>query len=382
MIVRNEFLPDSRVFNEAKALQSLGYNVQILAVRYDASLSGFEVMDGLPVHRVLLNSDPLLADFSSPMYHGVTIPLIAKAALRLECDIYHCHDLYTLPAGIWIRLLRGKSIIYDAHEPSYASLFSYVEGTLPSRVRWFIGEVSERFLSKFVSSFIVTTESARATKGRAGSMYTVPYRPDPQYFHPENRDENLERLYARHKTILYIGSLNEKKGLYEMLGALSLLKSKISEIKLIILGRLYVYEDISNVLKRYSIEDHVEIHPWVPYWDVPKYINASTLGVIPIHSDVRSYQMAMPNKLLDFMSCGVPVVCSALPEMKKIVEETGCGIVVDELSAQSLSAAIQDMLDSDLEVYSTNALRAASRQFNFEDMVSALRDVYEDLQER
>lgn len=381
MLVRNEFLPDVRVFNEGKALQSLGYDVRVLAIKSDEKLPTFEVMDGLPVHRIRLKKGPLFFDFSSPLYHLITARQMAKAAMNLDCDVYHCHDLYTLPAGMWIRLRTWKEIVYDAHEASYASLFSNIEGKTPKRVRWLVGEVSERLLSKFASAFIVPTESTSRTKGYAESVAVVPYRPYARYFNPDNVDKELERKYAKQKTVLYVGGIDKRKGFYELLGALSLLKDKISDVKLIILGKVSINEEISSALKRHRVEDCVDIFSWIPYWDVAKYINASNVGVIPIHREIRSYQMAIPVKLLDFMSCGLPIVCSALPEMQRIVEETDCGIVVDPLTPENLSKAIENVLNSDVDSYRRNALTAISQRFGFEDMVNALKDVYEALEE-
>jgi glycosyltransferase involved in cell wall biosynthesis len=376
MIVRNEFLPDSRVLIEGKALQSLGYDVEVLAVRVNRRVPESEIMDGLRVTRVAVRGDPLFYDFSSPFYHLVTIPRIVKAARELECEIYHCHDLYTLPAGAWMQVLGRTHVIYDAHEPSYASLFSHTTGRIPRQARWLLGEASERLLARFVSAFIVTTEAARESKTHATKVFVVPYRPNPAYFNPNTVDAGLQAEFGDDTLLLYVGTIDERKGLFELLGAVSLLRHEIPGIRLLILGSVSTADGVSRALRRSGMEDRVEIRSWVPYWEVPKYINVAKLGVIPIRPGVVSYARAIPNKLLDFMACGLPVVCSALPEMKRIVEQTKCGTVVDPLTAENLAEGIRSMLESDLAFYRRNALQATSDRYRFSDVVSGLQAVY------
>lgn len=46
---------------------------------------------------------------------ATSAPELAAAAALLRCDVVHCNDLSTLPAGAWAARLHGR-YVYDAHE--------------------------------------------------------------------------------------------------------------------------------------------------------------------------------------------------------------------------------------------------------------------------
>jgi glycosyltransferase involved in cell wall biosynthesis len=48
-----------------------------------------------------------------------------------------------------------------------------------------------------------------------------------------------------------------------------------------------------------------------------------------------------PTKLFDSMACGVPVVASDIGEVKEIVGEGQCGLVVDETNPSQICEAIE-----------------------------------------
>ena len=57
-----------------------------------------------------------------------------------------------------------------------------------------------------------------------------------------------------------------------------------------------------------------------------------------------SYRYSLPNKLFDYIQCRVPVLCSALPEMSRIVDTYGIGISTRERNPEKLASIIRYML--------------------------------------
>ena len=52
-----------------------------------------------------------------------------------------------------------------------------------------------------------------------------------------------------------------------------------------------------------------------------------------------------PVKLFEYMSAGVPVIASDFPVVRRIVEDSGCGVLVDPLDPDSIADAMAWMLD-------------------------------------
>ncbi|MCX6329548.1 MAG: hypothetical protein NTZ85_08570, partial [Bacteroidia bacterium] len=53
----------------------------------------------------------------------------------------------------------------------------------------------------------------------------------------------------------------------------------------------------------------------------------------------------LPNKLFDYISAGIPVITSDLPEVKKIVKESGCGIIIQTVKSEEICKAIIKLRD-------------------------------------
>ena len=80
-----------------------------------------------------------------------------------------------------------------------------------------------------------------------------------------------------------------------------------------------------------------------------------------------NYRYALPNKLFDYIQCRIPVLCSALPEMSRIVETYGIGISTGEKDPEILSGIVRYMLEESNEGAWKDALNRAAEQLCWEN---------------
>ena len=71
---------------------------------------------------------------------------------------------------------------------------------------------------------------------------------------------------------------------------------------------------------------------------------AADLGISMEEDLGLNYRYALPNKLFDYIQCRVPVLCSSLPEMSKVVESYGIGVVVRERDPKRMAGTVRYML--------------------------------------
>jgi glycosyltransferase involved in cell wall biosynthesis len=73
--------------------------------------------------------------------------------------------------------------------------------------------------------------------------------------------------------------------------------------------------------------------------DHPAYYAAAIIGVLPFRR-TQHISITLANKLFDYMGASLPVLASDLPSTRRVVEETGAGILVPPEDASALADAI------------------------------------------
>jgi hypothetical protein len=81
---------------------------------------------------------------------------------------------------------------------------------------------------------------------------------------------------------------------------------------------------------------------------VSELLSRVRAGLVLLHPEPR-YMVAWPVKLFEYMAAGLPVVVSDFPMWRRIVEEAGCGLLVDPLDPAAIAGAIRRLLADPVE---------------------------------
>ena len=105
----------------------------------------------------------------------------------------------------------------------------------------------------------------------------------------------------------YVGVLREWVDFASVYQALK----NLDKTKLIIVGQEGLFNENKKIVKELGIADKVIFTGNVPYADVPKYIAAMDVCLIPFKNNAISHN-AVPLKLFEYMACEKPVISTSL----------------------------------------------------------------------
>lgn len=86
----------------------------------------------------------------------------------------------------------------------------------------------------------------------------------------------------------------------------------------------------------------------------------------------------MPTKLFDYLHLGLPVIASDFLEIRKVVSEADCGILVDPTDIDAIVGAVSYLIDNSDEArrMGDNGRPAVEEQYNWERIEGDLLEVY------
>lgn len=95
-----------------------------------------------------------------------------------------------------------------------------------------------------------------------------------------------------------------------------------------------------------GVRDRVHWLPAVPPAELPAYTAGASVGLIPYQPVSKNNRYALPNKVFEYTGAGVPFVASDLPELRRIVQASGCGVVYDAYDHRALARSVIEVLKS------------------------------------
>ncbi len=376
MLVRNPYTHDSRVEKEARTLREAGYSVTVVA-EAAAGVPASEQRDGIEIRRVP-RAGPAVPGLRFARHQARLAAAIEATGPR----ILHAHDSDALGPVWWVARRRRIPFVYDAHElwlgrPPRDRSVGYALA-----FRAYYRLLEERLLPRAAAWITVSPPIARhlERRYRIGPVELVPNYPElPASVTPRPLRElpGGDRIPARAPTLLHLGGYTPERGIDELIAALG----GLPEPHLVLLGADASAERIAGVARRHGVDERVHVLPAVPPGAVVDYAASATIGVAPIIPTSLNNAYSLPNKLFQYMAAGIPVVASALPQMRDVVEGSGAGVVVDSRDPAAIAAAVGRLLDAPgrLAEMGASARRAVEERYHWGVAAGTLLAVHERL---
>lgn len=202
---------------------------------------------------------------------------------------------------------------------------------------------------------------------------------DKEKFRPisdtKRRSEILEKYHIDGRYIIYVGTIQPRKNLLRLIGAMK----EIEGVKLVIVGKTkglgregWMFEEILGAPQKFGIEDRVIFTGFVPTEDLPYLISGAEAFVWP------SLWEGFGIPPLEAMACGTPVVVSDVSSLPEVVGDAG--VIINQESITHIKEGILKILE-DREFHQKMSKKGLeqAKKFSWEKMAKEVLVTFEKL---
>jgi glycosyltransferase involved in cell wall biosynthesis len=308
-----------------------------------------------PTFRKLIQLDPMLAGLLRRRHH------------EIRFDLVHAHHYEGLLVAS--HALRGIPIVYDAHTLLTSELPTYPLG-LPRRAIRALAPWLDGHLPRRADRIIAVSEAIRRALTTLGAS-------TPQRISVIPNGVEWERFQVEQgitpdgRTVIFTGNLAPYQGVDLMLEAFAVLHARRADVRLMIVTDSS-FTPFDALARRLGVRAAVDLRR-ATFSQLPVLLAAATVAINP-----RVQCDGIPQKLLNYMSAGLPIVTfesSAGPLRHEVT-----GLCVPDGDTAAMANAMERLLtDRALARTLGDAARdQARREFSWDQVAARVEQVYRE----
>ena len=290
--------------------------------------------------------------------------------LFMRADLLIANDLDTLLPNYLVSLVRRIPLIYDSHEfftevpelknrPLVKSIWTGIEKSILPHLKYMI-TVSDPIARYYHDKYGISPVVIRNFSKRAVDIL------------PFSRKEINVKEDVLLAVIMGTG-LNMDKGVEELVDAVSM----TDNVNLLIIGSGDIIRNMENKVKKLGSGSRIRFIPAVPWDTMLKYTGCADVGMCLEKDTNLNYRYSLPNKLFNYISAGIAIVSSGMPEVKKLMEEYHFGICLDSVTPENISRTLVKLRDNNVQLEKLKLQTInASEIINWENEAKKAADLF------
>ncbi len=253
---------------------------------------------------------------------------------------------------------KGYQILYDK------TLFGIGKHIFP----WLVG-LLEGFncrLSDRIITFLPSSSSL-LEKYSDKVLFSSRFYVDTTIFKAEQNPSSRQNIVG------YIGRFERIKGVMNFIKAIPLVLRE-STASFLIGGDCSLKDEISKQVKSADWSNKVVLTGWIPYDELPQYLNKLKLLVIPSYGEIG------PQILFEAMACGTPVLATPVGIIPDVIKEGETGFIMEDNSPECIAQNVTRALNHpNLDKIARNARELIEREYTHEAAVDRYRSILASL---
>lgn len=308
-------------------------------------------------------------------------------------DVYLAHDTLSLVAGRSLARRDRAPLLLDAVEiPRLSARVGPFFRNQRPWVRLYLDLSHRRGMRSADRIITIGPSMARWLEAQYGPRHPVAVVRNAPAYQPVNRQSSIRDdldLASGDRLILFVNTVAPGYGIEALIEATALLDKTVH---VAVLGPVVGFIDSHGATRPYlahldarvaelGVEDRFHFLGMWPGDQLVDYASGADLGVITTLPGNLNVQLSLPNRIFSYISAGLPVVTSAIPDIADIVERYGIGEVVPEQTPEALAATAGRLLgDGALARMRGNTERAA-RELCWQTEAERLLNLFQEVRD-
>jgi glycosyltransferase involved in cell wall biosynthesis len=329
--VTNCICHDQRVQKIAGTVSSLGCDIIIIGIRSGDCCNSHQVPFKTKRFRMIFHKGFLF-------YKFFNIRLFIFLLFHKH-DLLVSNDLDTLLPDYLVSKIKALPLVYDSHEyftgvpeiqhrPLVKWVWKGIEKSIFPQLKY-VMTVSDSIAIQYEKEYGVRPVTVRNCAARTESI--IPFSRKELQINPD------------HLLLILQGTgINIDRGGDELIDAISI----TDNVSLLIVGSGGNVGLLREKTSNMGLSSRIKFIPVLPWESLMKYTRSADAGLSLDKNSNLNYNFSLPNKLFDYISAGIPVIASELPEISKILGDYNCGLSISEVNPREISKAIMTLRDN------------------------------------
>lgn len=188
------------------------------------------------------------------------------------------------------------------------------------------------------------------------------------------------KVVSKENSILFIGTICEKKGVKELIQAFELVKKEVPNAVLNLVGRDWNDENVGSYttyVKSFIADenkDNIIFHGTISYSEIPKMIGQAQVCVYPSHAE--SFGLT----LIEAMAIQKSIVAGNIEPFQEIMDENA-GVFCNPFSPESIAEKLIYLLKNPslADEFAIKAQKSVKEKFNAEKIVNENINFYKSI---
>lgn len=272
----------------------------------------------------------------------------AERAYSWRPDLVQAHDLDALEAAVLLGERLRIPVLYDTHELWSEQPFIDSQEAV---AHW--DALERRLIGKASAVMTINEPLAEILRDRYGLSEVLAL----------HNCQQLQPLPVRPANqlpiALYQGAYVPHRGCEQLIAA----AAKLRHIRLAFRG----FGPSEEALRKLDVESRIVWWEAVPGPQVVQAAAQADIGLIPFLPTCLNHYYSTPNKLFEYMTAGLAIAGSDIPEVARFVSEYRLGRLFDPYSPGDIAEALDGLVTSgELEAMKMRSRQATVERWNWE----------------